>query len=59
MISSPVLFTLLSEEIILRFHLTEIGRVDLLDEIHDMNIWLEFGVSQETQIALMSLGQLQ
>lgn len=41
---------------ILRFFLTEIDRLDLLDDIPELNLWLEFGVSQETQLSLLSLG---
>ncbi|MEZ4972716.1 MAG: DEAD/DEAH box helicase [Cyclobacteriaceae bacterium] len=41
---------------ILRFHFTQIGRDDLSNQIPKLNIWLEFGVSQQTQISLISLG---
>ena len=41
---------------ILRFFLNEINRQDLLDEIPDLNLWLEFGVSQTTQLSLLAIG---
>lgn len=41
---------------ILRFFIKEIGRVELLEDIPDLNLWLEFGVSQATQLSLLSLG---
>lgn len=41
---------------ILRFHFTQIDRSDLSEQIPKLNIWLEFGVSQQTQISLISLG---
>lgn len=41
---------------ILRFFLNEIDRPDLLNEIPDLNLWLEFGVSQTTQLSLLALG---
>jgi superfamily II DNA or RNA helicase len=41
---------------ILRHHLTTINRQDLTSQIPQLNIWLEFGVSQQTQISLISLG---
>lgn len=41
---------------LLRYYLKEIGRNDLLEGIPDLNLWLEFGVSQESQLSLLSLG---
>ena len=41
---------------LLRHHLEEIDRGDLAEELIDLNILLEFGVSQQTQISLLSLG---
>jgi len=41
---------------ILRFFLKKIDRDDLLEGIPDLNLWLEFGVSQESQLSLLSLG---
>ena len=41
---------------VLRLYLIESDRVDLIEELHDLNIFLEFGVSQLTQVSLMSLG---
>lgn len=41
---------------ILGFFLKEIGRSDLLEGIPNLNLWLEFGVSQETQLSLLSFG---
>lgn len=41
---------------ILRLHFTQTGNTALLNEIPDLNIWLEFGASQQTQISLISLG---
>ncbi|MHB1684964.1 MAG: DEAD/DEAH box helicase [Bacilli bacterium] len=42
---------------ILKLYLNGIGREDLMEEIPpQLNIWLEFGASQKTQVSLMSLG---
>lgn len=41
---------------ILRFFLNELNRQDLLNEIPDLNLWLEFGVSQTTQLSLLAIG---
>lgn len=41
---------------ILRHHLSQLGQQDRADEIPRLSIWLEFGASQGTQIALMGLG---
>ena len=42
---------------ILRFLLNELNRQDLkMEEIPDLNLWLEFGVSQTTQLSLLSIG---
>ena len=41
---------------ILRYHLQQVNRLDLLNEIPDLNLWLEFGVSQQTQLSLLSIG---
>ena len=41
---------------ILRHHLSQLGQQDLADDIPRLSIWLEFGASQGTQIALMGLG---
>lgn len=41
---------------ILRYFLVQINRQDLLNEIPDLNLWLEFGVSQTTQLSLLALG---
>jgi hypothetical protein len=41
---------------ILRYFLSEKGHANLLGDIPQLNIWLEFGVSQQTQISLISLG---
>jgi hypothetical protein len=41
---------------ILRLHLSQRGRVDLLQSIPRLNLWLEFGTSVETQLSLISLG---
>jgi hypothetical protein len=41
---------------ILQFHLRESGRPELIGEIPDVAILLEFGVSQQTQLALIGLG---
>jgi replicative superfamily II helicase len=41
---------------ILRQFLIDIDRKDLLEEIPELNLWLEFGVSQKTQLSLLSLG---
>jgi superfamily II DNA/RNA helicase len=41
---------------ILRFFLNECAREDLLENIPQLNLWLEFGVSQKTHLSLLSLG---
>src|SRR5690606_30622699 len=41
---------------ILRVFLREIGRDDLLEHIPQLNLWLEFGVSQKTHLSLLSIG---
>ncbi|HAW29475.1 MAG TPA: DEAD/DEAH box helicase [Planctomycetaceae bacterium] len=41
---------------ILKYHLQQIERLDLVDEVPDVNIWLEFGASQQTQLSMMGLG---
>lgn len=41
---------------ILKYYLTSIERLDLIERIPDLNLWLEFGVSQTTQLSLLSLG---
>lgn len=41
---------------VLRQHLREIGREDLLVDLPQFNVLLELGVNQQTQIALMGLG---
>jgi hypothetical protein len=41
---------------LLQFHLHERGRSDLIAQIPDLAILLEFGVSQQTQISLIGLG---
>lgn len=41
---------------ILRYFLELHGRNDLLTEIPELNLWLEFGVSQKTHLSLLSLG---
>ncbi|MBI1286742.1 MAG: DEAD/DEAH box helicase [Flavobacteriales bacterium] len=41
---------------ILRHYISEINRPELLDDIPDLNLWLEFGVSQTTQLSFLSLG---
>lgn len=41
---------------LLRHHLANIGREDLLDRLPDVNVWLEFGASQPTQLSMMGLG---
>lgn len=41
---------------ILRHHLLSIERSDLVDKVPDVNIWLEFGASQQTQLSMMGLG---
>lgn len=41
---------------ILRFFLNECARQDLLEHIPQLNLWLEFGVSQKTHLSLLSLG---
>lgn len=41
---------------VLKYFLESQGRIDLLDEIPEMNIWLELGASQGTQVSLMSIG---
>lgn len=41
---------------ILKYYLKSIDREDLIEQIPDLNLWLEFGVSQTTQLSLLSLG---
>jgi hypothetical protein len=41
---------------ILRYFLHTIDREELADQIQDVNLWLEFGASQQTQLSLMGLG---
>lgn len=41
---------------LLRVYLEGIDRHDLLERVFDLNVLLEFGVSQKTQLALMGLG---
>lgn len=41
---------------VLRFFLRSNGQDGLLEQIPDLHIWLEFGVSQKTQISLINLG---
>lgn len=41
---------------ILRVYLKNIDRCDLVERLMEMNILLEFGVSQKTQLALIGLG---
>lgn len=41
---------------ILKYYLKNIERTDLIELIPDLNLWLEFGVSQTTQLSLLSLG---
>lgn len=41
---------------ILRFYLKEKGEDELIEKIPQLHIWLEFGVSQQTQISLINIG---
>ncbi|MBC3541399.1 DEAD/DEAH box helicase [Rufibacter sediminis] len=41
---------------ILNYHLTNINRSELVDEMPDLNSWLEYGVSMKTQVSLIDLG---
>lgn len=41
---------------VLRQHLREIEREDLLDQLPQFNMFLELGVSQQTQISLIGIG---
>lgn len=41
---------------ILRHHLLSLDRADLVDQVPDVNVWLEFGASQQTQLSMMGLG---
>lgn len=41
---------------VLRHHLLNLGRKDLIEEIPDVSIWLEFGASQQTQLSMMGAG---
>jgi hypothetical protein len=41
---------------VLRQHLTEVGRDDLLEQLPQFNLFLELGVSQQTQISLIGVG---
>lgn len=41
---------------ILRYYLNNSNKQELSQRIPDLHIWLEFGVSQETQVSLITLG---
>ena len=41
---------------VLRFHLTNIDRGDLVSQLSDVQLWLEFGTCQRTQLSLIELG---
>ena len=41
---------------ILRYYLRKTGKADLVPLIPDLSLWLEFGVSQKTQLSLLSMG---
>lgn len=41
---------------LLRFYFQSIDKPDLIKRLPQLNIWLEFGASQDTQISLMGLG---
>jgi superfamily II DNA/RNA helicase len=41
---------------ILRYFFMERGKEDLIKNIPQLHIWLEFGVSQQTQVSLINLG---
>lgn len=41
---------------VLKLHFQQLGLHSLVSEMPELNIWLEFGASQNTQIALISLG---
>lgn len=41
---------------VLRYYLRESSREDLIENIPQLNLWLEFGVSQKTHLSLLSLG---
>lgn len=40
----------------LKIHLSRVERVDLVAAVPDVNVWLEFGASQQTQLSMMGLG---
>ena len=41
---------------ILRYFIRSIKRTELLDNIPELSLWLEFGVSEKTQLSLLALG---
>lgn len=41
---------------ILRYHYETLGEFDVIKQIPQISLWLEFGASQTTQISLMSMG---
>jgi hypothetical protein len=41
---------------ILRYFLESHNRMDLIENIPQLNLWLEFGVSEKTHLSLLSLG---
>ena len=41
---------------VLRQHVEEIGRADLTQDVNDLQVLLEFGVSSQTELSLLSLG---
>lgn len=41
---------------ILAIHLQRIGRADVIEDIPDLKIWLEFGAFKKTHLSLMAIG---
>jgi hypothetical protein len=41
---------------LLRVYMERIGRQDLIDRLFELNVLLEFGVSQKTQLSLVGIG---
>ena len=41
---------------VLKYYFASIGDSESISKIPQINLWLEFGASQQTQISLMSMG---
>ncbi len=41
---------------VLQHHLKQVDRADLSEQMPNVNLWLGFGASQQTQLSMMGLG---